>query len=81
MVPNFLSVMWHGEDFQGLGVQDVKSLIMVDALFPLYGGSRREGKRKEKENKKSAWGRRVSPGLDPPCWLCCGWQLLGAIKG
>jgi hypothetical protein len=36
----------------------------------------------EKERKKkSPWGRRVSPGLDLPCWLCCKSQLLGAIKG
>jgi hypothetical protein len=25
-------------------------------------------------------GRRVSLGLAPPCWLCHGSQLLGAIK-
>jgi hypothetical protein len=27
------------------------------------------------------WGRRVSWGLDLPCWLCSVLQLLGAIKG
>jgi hypothetical protein len=27
------------------------------------------------------WGRRVSPELDPPFWLCSRSQLLGAIKG
>jgi hypothetical protein len=41
-------------------------LILVDALFPLDGGWRREGKKKEKE-KTSPQGRRVSLGLDPPC--------------
>jgi hypothetical protein len=67
MAPNFLSVTWCGEVFHELGVWDVEGLILVDALFLLDGGRRREGKRKEKE-KKSLWGRRVSPGLDPPCW-------------
>jgi hypothetical protein len=47
MASNFLSVTWHGEAFHGLGVQVVKSLILVDALFPLDGG-RREGEKKEK---------------------------------
>jgi hypothetical protein len=27
--------------------------------------------KKKKRREKSAWGRRVSPGLDQPCWLCC----------
>jgi hypothetical protein len=27
------------------------------------------------------WGRRVSPELDPPCWLCTRVQLLDEIKG
>jgi hypothetical protein len=27
------------------------------------------------------WGRRVSLGLDPPCWLCSELQLLAATKG
>jgi hypothetical protein len=48
MAPNFLSVTWLGEAFHGLGVQDVESLILIDALFPLDGGRRRE--RKEKNN-------------------------------
>jgi hypothetical protein len=26
------------------------------------------------------WERKVSQGLDLPCWLCSGLQLLGAIK-
>jgi hypothetical protein len=71
MAPNFLSVTWLGEAFHGLGVQDVESLILIDALFPLDGGRRREG-------KKLPW---VSPALDLPCWLCSRLQLLGAIKG
>jgi hypothetical protein len=44
MAPNFLSVTWHGEAFPGVEVQNVKSLILVDALFLLDGGRRREGK-------------------------------------
>jgi hypothetical protein len=55
-------------------------LILVYALFLLNIGRRREGKKKEKE-KISPWQRRVSLGLDLPCCLCCGLQLLGAIKG
>jgi hypothetical protein len=30
----FLSVTWHREAFHGLGVQGVKVLILLDALFP-----------------------------------------------
>jgi hypothetical protein len=37
-------------------------------------------KRKKKKREKSLWRRRVSPGLDLPYCLCCGSQLLGAIK-
>jgi hypothetical protein len=48
MVANFLSVIWHGEAFQGLGVQDVISLILVGALFPFNGRRRRKGKEKKK---------------------------------
>jgi hypothetical protein len=51
MAPNFLSIVLHLVAFQGLGVQDVKSLILISALFPLDGGRRREGKKKEKKNK------------------------------
>jgi hypothetical protein len=40
MVPSFLSAAWHLEAFQRLGVQDVESLILVDALFLLDGGRR-----------------------------------------
>jgi hypothetical protein len=47
MVLNFLSVTWHGEAFHRLGVHDIESFILLDALFPLDGG--REGKRKEEK--------------------------------
>jgi hypothetical protein len=30
----FLSVMWHGEVFHRLGVQNTKFLILLAALFP-----------------------------------------------
>jgi hypothetical protein len=41
-----------------------------------------EGEEKEREKKKILpWWRRVSLGLDLPCWLCSGSQLLGSIKG
>jgi hypothetical protein len=49
---------------------------LVDALLPLYGGRRRERKKK---NLPGVGGFPV--GLDLPCWLCCSLQLLGAIKG
>jgi hypothetical protein len=52
MAPIFLSVMWLGVAFHGLGVHDVKSLILVDALFLLGGRKRREGKKKRKEKEK-----------------------------
>jgi hypothetical protein len=42
MASNFLSVTWCGEDFHRLRGHDVKSLILVDALFLLDGGRRRE---------------------------------------
>jgi hypothetical protein len=42
-----------------------QSLILVDALFLLDGGRRREGEKIKKE-KKLPWGRSVSPGLDLP---------------
>jgi hypothetical protein len=54
-----------------------QSLILTDALFPLDGGRKREGK---KMREKLPWGRRVFPGLDPPCWVCHRLQLLSAIK-
>jgi hypothetical protein len=44
VVLTFLSVVWCGEAFHRLGVQDVKSLILVDALSLFDGGRRREGK-------------------------------------
>jgi hypothetical protein len=55
MVPNFLSAVWHGDAFHRLGIQDVESLTLVDALFLLDGGRRREGKKKNCHG-----GRKVS---------------------
>jgi hypothetical protein len=69
--PNFFSVTCCGESFPSILVQGVEGLILVGALFLLDGGKK----------KKSTWWRRVSPGRDPPCWLCSWLQLLGAIKG
>jgi hypothetical protein len=45
--------------------------------------NRREGKKKKikRKEKEMVVGRRVSPELDSPCWLCSGSQLLSAIKG
>jgi hypothetical protein len=37
-------------------------------------------KKKRERSEKLPWGRRVSPELDLPCWLCHGLQLLDAIK-
>jgi hypothetical protein len=51
MVPNFLSITWHGDAFHGLGVHDVESLILVGVLFLLDGERRREGKKNEKKKK------------------------------
>jgi hypothetical protein len=70
MASNFFSIIWCGEAFYKLGVQDVKSLILVGALFTLDGGGRKERKKK-KSRKKSPQGR-ISPETDPPCWLCSG---------
>jgi hypothetical protein len=39
-----------------------------------------EGEEKEIKKKKSPWGRRISLGLGPPCWLHHGSQLLGELK-
>jgi hypothetical protein len=46
MVPNFLSEAWHEKAFHRQGVQNVESLILVDALFLLDGGRRREERKK-----------------------------------
>jgi hypothetical protein len=48
--------MWHEEAFHRLGVHDVESLILVDALFPLDGGRKREGKKKEIKNTHHGGG-------------------------
>jgi hypothetical protein len=39
-----------------------------------------EKERKKGKEKKLPCVRRVSQGLDLPCWLCSRLQLLGAIK-
>jgi hypothetical protein len=44
--------MWLREAFHGLRIQDVKSLILFDALFLLDGRKRREGKKEKKRGKK-----------------------------
>jgi hypothetical protein len=58
-----------------LGVQNVESLILVDALFLLHWGRRREWKKKE---KKSPWGVESFPWGGPALLAV---QLLGAIQG
>jgi hypothetical protein len=74
MVPNFLSAASYGEAFHGLRFHDIKSLILVDALFLLEGRRKREGEKKEKE-KQITVGEEGFPWLNPPCWLCSRLQL------
>jgi hypothetical protein len=64
MAPNFLSIMWHWQACYRLGVHDVKSLILVGALFLLDGGKRREGKKKEIK-EKITMGEEGFPGAGP----------------
>jgi hypothetical protein len=60
-----------GEAFPRLGVQGVEVLVLVGALFPLDGGRRREGEKREK--KKIHHGEGGFP------W---GWtHLLGCAVG
>jgi hypothetical protein len=59
MLLTFLSAVWHAKAFHGLGVQDVKSLILVDALF-LLDRERRKGKK-----NKLLWGEEGFPGAGP----------------
>jgi hypothetical protein len=54
--------VWCGEAFNRLWIQNVDSLILIDVSFLLVG---KEKRRKE----KSTWGRNISLGLDPSCWL------------
>jgi hypothetical protein len=55
------NVVW--EAFHRLGVQYVKSLILIGTLFLLDGGRRRERKKKEKKKKKkSLHGEEGYPG-------------------
>jgi hypothetical protein len=46
----------------------------------LDGGRRRERKKKRKRRKNIAMWEEDSPGLDLPCWLYSGSQLLGVMK-
>jgi hypothetical protein len=46
MAPNFLSAVWHGEAFHRLGVQDVKSLILLMFYFHLMEEGEEKKKRK-----------------------------------
>jgi hypothetical protein len=52
--------------FPWLWVQDVKSFILVGALFLLDGGRNREGKNIERR-KKNQHGKEGSPETGPPC--------------
>jgi hypothetical protein len=79
MAPNFVSIAWLWEAFHGLGIQDVKSLILVGGLFPLDAGRRREGKKKEK--KKIAVGKEGFALAGPTLLAVLRSQLLDAIKG
>jgi hypothetical protein len=70
MEPDFLSVVWHREAFHSLGVQDVESLILVDALFPLDGGRRKERRKKEKKIAVGEEGfPRAGPALLAVSWV------------
>jgi hypothetical protein len=80
MVPNFVSVTWHGDSFHGLVVQDVENLILLVLYFCLMEEGE-EKERKKKRRKKSLWSRRFSLVLDLACWLCSRLHLLGANKG
>jgi hypothetical protein len=68
MAPNFLSVICCQEVFLWLGIQGSECLIVVGALFPLDGGRRREGKKKEKrkeKRKKITVGKEGFPRAGP----------------
>jgi hypothetical protein len=51
-------------------------LILVDALFPLDGGRRREGKKKEKEKKDHHRGGEFPQGLT----LLAGCAVVAAVR-
>jgi hypothetical protein len=85
MVSTFLSAVWCGEVFYVLGVQDAVKFdsgwCCISAWWRKEMRKRqKKKKKKEKRSEKSPWGRRVFPGLDPPCWLCHVSQVLGPIK-
>jgi hypothetical protein len=50
MAPDFLSASWYGEAFHKLGVQDVDSLILVNAFFHLM--EEEEEKERKKKRRK-----------------------------
>jgi hypothetical protein len=64
IVPTFLGAVWCVEAFNGVGVQDVESLILVGALFLLDGGMRKE--EKERKQKRNCHGG----GGFPWGWTC-----------
>jgi hypothetical protein len=75
MAPNFLSAAWLGEDSHVIGVEDIKRLILCDALFSLDGGRRRKGK------KKIAIGEEGFPRTGPAL-LAVSWiAAVRSIKG
>jgi hypothetical protein len=63
MTPNFVRAAWCGGGFQR--VRCVESLILVDALFPLDGGRRREGKKRTEKKKKITMVKEGFPGAGP----------------
>jgi hypothetical protein len=69
MVPNFLSAAWCGEAFHRLVVQDVESLVLVDALFPLDGGRRREGKLEKNIAMEEEGFPGARPTLQAVLWV------------
>jgi hypothetical protein len=64
MVPNFVSVTWHGDSFHGLVVQDVENLILLVLYFCLMEEGE-EKERKKKRRKKIAVEQEVFPGAGP----------------
>jgi hypothetical protein len=54
------NMVWQA--FHRLGVHDVESLILVDALFLLDGEGEEKERKKKRKRKKSPWGRRVPQG-------------------
>jgi hypothetical protein len=55
--------------FHGLGVQEVESLILVDALFLLDGGRRREGNKEKKITMGEEDFSGAGPALLATSWV------------